>query len=230
MEILSSRPAANAMPGWNRAGGVQKTRTIAPMRMASTIASSVICPTAAVSAFSVTHASADTSKTTPRPGSRREIAESIANDTMRNADSGITFSPGNRCARFESPQMLAPPPRLVRPCGRPLTAQETSTEREAAADVITKMNALEQSLDVPAWVTQPYRTERGARSGRRARKGAHGQGSAALGDDITRHPEIGFVEYRVGQETHRLPQGARLRRGDGRRRPEDGVRRPLQEE
>ncbi|MGH9667264.1 MAG: hypothetical protein ACRD9L_22815 [Bryobacteraceae bacterium] len=33
-----------------------------------------------------------------------------------------------------------------------LAAQETSTEREAASDVLAKMAALEQSLNVPAWI------------------------------------------------------------------------------
>jgi len=37
---------------------------------------------------------------------------------------------------------------------RQILAQETPTEREAAREVIRKMTALEQSLDVPALVTK----------------------------------------------------------------------------
>jgi hypothetical protein len=33
-----------------------------------------------------------------------------------------------------------------------LLAQETPTERDAAREVLKKMDALEKSLDVPAWV------------------------------------------------------------------------------
>jgi len=36
----------------------------------------------------------------------------------------------------------------------PVFAQETETERNAARDVLKKMSALEQSLDVPGWVSK----------------------------------------------------------------------------
>src|ERR1019366_9577962 len=38
--------------------------------------------------------------------------------------------------------------------GQSLAAQDPPTEREAAKDVLKKMAALEQSLDVPGWVTK----------------------------------------------------------------------------
>jgi len=76
-----------------------------------------------------------------------------------------------------------------------LAAQETPTEREAAKDVLKKMSALEQSLDVPGWVTKltaanPARDQVAARA-----KELMDKELLAMGDDITRHPEIGFVEY-----------------------------------
>ncbi len=76
----------------------------------------------------------------------------------------------------------------------PLLAQETPTEREAARDVVRRMNALEQSLDVPALVTRvtasdPARDAVVARAEQLMRTEL-----LALGDDITRHPEIGFKE------------------------------------
>ncbi len=76
-----------------------------------------------------------------------------------------------------------------------LVAQETTTEREAARDVLTKMTALEQSLDVPGWVAK-LTVANAARDQVAARaKELMDKELLALGDDITRHPEIGFVEY-----------------------------------
>ncbi len=76
-------------------------------------------------------------------------------------------------------------------------AQETPTEREAAHDVLKKMNALEQSLDVPGWVgklTAPNakRDEVVARA-----KQLMDTELTAMCDDIARHPEIGFKEERA---------------------------------
>src|ERR1035437_8458355 len=76
-----------------------------------------------------------------------------------------------------------------------LAAQDTPTEREAAKDVLKKMAALEQSLDVPGWVTKltvanPARDQVAARA-----KELMDKELLAMGDDLTRHPEIGFVEY-----------------------------------
>jgi amidohydrolase len=78
----------------------------------------------------------------------------------------------------------------------PIAAQDTPTEREAARDVLQKMAALEQSLDVPGWVTRltapnPVRDRVAARA-----KELMDTELLAMGDDITRHPEIGFEETR----------------------------------
>ena len=74
--------------------------------------------------------------------------------------------------------------------------QETPTEREAARDVLRKMADLETSLDVPALVAKltgpnPARDAVTARAKELMEKEL-----LALGDDITRNPEIGFVEKR----------------------------------
>jgi len=75
-----------------------------------------------------------------------------------------------------------------------LAAQETPTEREAARDVIRKMDALEQSLDVPGFVSK-LTGPNAARDAVVARATQLMQTDLlALGDDITRHPEIGFTE------------------------------------
>jgi amidohydrolase len=75
-------------------------------------------------------------------------------------------------------------------------AQETPTEREAARDVLQKMAALEKSLDVPGWVARltgpdPARDAVTARA-----KELMDTELLALADDITKNPEIGFVEHR----------------------------------
>ena len=77
----------------------------------------------------------------------------------------------------------------------PLAAQETPTERDAAREVLKKMAALEQSLDVPGLVAKltaanPARDAVTARARELMDKEL-----LALGDDITKHPEHGFVEY-----------------------------------
>lgn len=76
----------------------------------------------------------------------------------------------------------------------PLAAQETPTEREAARDVLRKMAVLEQSIDAPAFVNRltaanPARDAVVARA-----RELMEQDLIALGDDITKHPEVGFVE------------------------------------
>src|SRR5712691_12804290 len=80
----------------------------------------------------------------------------------------------------------------------PLTAhaQDTQTEKEAAREVLKKMAALEQSLDVPAIVarlTGPNadRDQVVARA-----KELMDKELLALADDIATHPEIGFEEKR----------------------------------
>src|SRR3981189_3494098 len=78
----------------------------------------------------------------------------------------------------------------------PAIAQDTPTEKDAARDVLRKMAALEQSLDVPAIVarlTGPNadRDQVVARA-----KELMDKELLALADDIATHPEIGFEEKR----------------------------------
>jgi len=78
----------------------------------------------------------------------------------------------------------------------PTRAQETPTERDAARDVLKKMASLEVSLDVPALVakltaTNPTRDQVVTRA-----KELMDKDLMALSDDITKNPEIGFVEHR----------------------------------
>src|SRR5260221_7183849 len=78
----------------------------------------------------------------------------------------------------------------------PLTAQETPTEREAARDVLKKMAALEQSIDVPSIVTK-LTAPNPAREALVARDYELMDNELiALGDYITKNPEVGFVEYK----------------------------------
>src|SRR5437899_7059427 len=82
----------------------------------------------------------------------------------------------------------------------PLFAQETDTERSAARDVMKKLSALEQSLDVPGWVSRLT-----APNAERDRVVARAtelmeKELLALADDIATHPEIGFEEKRSVQK------------------------------
>src|SRR5262249_6490707 len=75
-------------------------------------------------------------------------------------------------------------------------AQDTPTEKEAARDVLKKMTALEQALDVPAMVARltgpnAERDKVVARA-----KELLDKELLALADDIATHPEIGFEEKR----------------------------------
>ena len=80
-----------------------------------------------------------------------------------------------------------------------LYAQETPTERDAARGVVRKLDSLERSLDVPALVRR-LTAPNAARDAIAARaKGLMDGELLALGDDITRHPEIGFEETRSVQ-------------------------------
>jgi amidohydrolase len=77
-----------------------------------------------------------------------------------------------------------------------VAAQETPTEREAARDVVRKLDSLERSLNLPALVAKltgpnPARDQVVARA-----KELMTTELLAMGDDITRHPEIGFEEKR----------------------------------
>jgi amidohydrolase len=79
-------------------------------------------------------------------------------------------------------------------------AQETPTEREAAAGVLEKMATLEKSLGVPALV-ETLTGSNDARDQVVARaKELMDTELLKLADDIATHPEIGFVEERSVQK------------------------------
>src|SRR6266704_196119 len=86
---------------------------------------------------------------------------------------------------------------LIRPT--PAVAQETPTERTAAADVIRRVHDLERSLALPPLVARltgkdPRRDAVVARARELMEREL-----LAMADDITRHPEIGFKEERSVQ-------------------------------
>ena len=82
----------------------------------------------------------------------------------------------------------------------PFYAQETPTEKLAAKSVLEKLNALEKSIDAPAWVSKltAPNAERDAVVARA--KQLLDAELLALADEITRDPEIGFVEKRAVQK------------------------------
>jgi amidohydrolase len=74
--------------------------------------------------------------------------------------------------------------------------QDTPTEREAARDVIRKMGELEKSLDVPSLIAKVSAPDTAREKAvARARELMETE-LLAIADDITRHPEVGFVETR----------------------------------
>lgn len=78
----------------------------------------------------------------------------------------------------------------------PLLAQDTPTERLAAAGVLRKMASQQQTLAVPALVSRltapnPVRDQIAARA-----KALMESELLAMADDLTRHPEVGFKEER----------------------------------
>ena len=80
---------------------------------------------------------------------------------------------------------------------RVAAAQETPTERSAAADVVRRMNTLERSLALPPLVARLT----GARDPRRDAVLARARELMdkellVMADDITRHPETGYKEER----------------------------------
>jgi len=80
-----------------------------------------------------------------------------------------------------------------------LVAQETPTERESARDVVRQLDSLEHSLNLPALVAR-LTGPNAARDQVAARaKQLMTTELLAMGDDITRHPEIGFQEKRSVQ-------------------------------
>src|SRR5690349_12384400 len=81
--------------------------------------------------------------------------------------------------------------------GRDATAQETPTEKTAAADVIRRMDELERSLALRPLVAR-LTVARDARRDAviaRARE-LMDRELLAMADDITRHPETGWKEER----------------------------------
>ncbi len=95
---------------------------------------------------------------------------------------------------YNGPVMRLSLPFLLAACV--CLAQETPTERDAAREVLKKMDVLEQSLDVPGWVAK-FSAPNAARDQVTARaKQLMDTELIAMGDDITRHPEIGFEEKR----------------------------------
>ena len=79
----------------------------------------------------------------------------------------------------------------------PAAAQETPTEKTAAADVIRRMSDLERSLAVPQLVTRLTTARDPRRDAVIARaKELMDKELLAMADDITRHPETGWKEER----------------------------------
>src|SRR5512135_3247215 len=77
-----------------------------------------------------------------------------------------------------------------------LGAQETPTEREAARDVIRKMDGLEKSLDVAGWARKLTAANADRDQTVARAKQLMDTELLALSDDIAHHPEIGFKETR----------------------------------
>ncbi len=78
----------------------------------------------------------------------------------------------------------------------PAFAQDTPTERDAAREVLKKMAALEQSLDVPAIVAKLTAPNADRDRVVARAKELMDKELLALADDIATHPEIGFEEKR----------------------------------
>ncbi|HEY3936373.1 MAG TPA: peptidase dimerization domain-containing protein [Bryobacteraceae bacterium] len=78
-----------------------------------------------------------------------------------------------------------------------LLAQETPTERQASGDVLRKMDALERSLDVPGLVARLTAPDADRDTVVARAKELMDSEMLALGDEITRDPEIGFEEQRA---------------------------------
>ncbi|MFZ0211797.1 MAG: peptidase dimerization domain-containing protein [Candidatus Acidiferrales bacterium] len=73
-------------------------------------------------------------------------------------------------------------------------AQETDTERDAARDVVTQIQQLEQSLDVPAMVAKLTAEDSGRDQVVARVKELMQTELLPMADWITTHPEIGFTE------------------------------------
>ena len=82
----------------------------------------------------------------------------------------------------------------------PVRAQETSTERQAAGDVLRHMDALEKTVD-PAALVRSLSAPDTARDAVAARAKALMEGELlSLSDDICTHPEVGYKETRSVQK------------------------------
>ncbi len=80
--------------------------------------------------------------------------------------------------------------------GPSIAAQETPTQREAAKDVLSKMDALERSLDVAGLVARLTGPNAARDQVTNRTKELMDTELLALSDDITRNPEHGFVEFK----------------------------------
>ncbi|PYP67640.1 MAG: hypothetical protein DMD26_04035 [Gemmatimonadetes bacterium] len=90
-------------------------------------------------------------------------------------------------------------PLLVLIASRLITAQETPTERDAARSVVQKLDQLERSLDLNGLVAKLTGPSAARDAVAMRAKQLMDTELLALGDDITRHPEIGFEETRSVQ-------------------------------
>src|SRR5262245_30524775 len=88
------------------------------------------------------------------------------------------------------------PAALILAFSTSVLAQDTPTEKEAARDVLKKMAALEQSLDVPGIVAKLTGPNAGRDQVVARAKELMDTELLALADDIATHPEIGFEETR----------------------------------
>ena len=80
---------------------------------------------------------------------------------------------------------------------RALPAQETPTERQAAHDMIAQLNQLEHSLDIQGLVAKLTAPNKERDKVVARAKELMNNEMLALGDQITRDPEIGFKEDRA---------------------------------
>ena len=78
----------------------------------------------------------------------------------------------------------------------PLAAQDTPTERTAAADVLQKMATLARTVDVTGWTTRLAAPDAARDRVATRAKALMDSELLAMADSITRHPEIGFQETR----------------------------------
>ena len=82
----------------------------------------------------------------------------------------------------------------------PAPAQETPTERDAAREVLKKMDTLEKSIAPAEWVSKLTGPDTARDQVVARARELMDKELLALADDITRNPEIGFVEHRSIQK------------------------------